>query len=157
MRHHFLFYLLLSLCCYQSTTALAQIFKCTADDGNISFNDSGCPPQSQQVLLSRQPVISIPAPPNNTIEHKQDTSEHKATRVTVITDDKHPCGAFDATQRRTDLIRKQVKSGMSRAEVESMLGRPLSQRSHNGIVSAVYRNTKEKRLTVRFNQQGCVP
>ncbi len=157
MSYHFLFFLLLSLCCSQPTAALAQIFKCTADNGSISFNDSGCPPQSQQALLSRQPVISIPAPPNNTIKHNQDTSEHKATRVTVISDDKHPCGAFDATQRRTDLIRKQITSGMSRAEVQSMFGKPLSQRNNNGIVSAVYRNNKEQRVTVRFNQQGCVP
>ncbi|HKM37572.1 MAG TPA: outer membrane protein assembly factor BamE [Thiopseudomonas sp.] len=157
MRHPYSLYLALSMCCYQSTAALAQIFKCTADDGSISFNDTGCPPQAQQDSISRQPVITIPAAPNSTVEHNPDTQQHRATRVTVITDDKHPCGAFDSTQRRTDLIRKQVKSGMSRAEVESMLGRPLSQRSHNGIVSAVYRNTKEQRLTVRFNQQGCVP
>lgn len=157
MRHPYLLYLTLSICCYSSTAALAQIFKCTADNGNISFNDSGCPPQAQQELVSRQPVTSIPAPPNKAIEHHQDTPEHRATRVTVISDDKHPCGAFDATQRRTDLIRKQVKSGMSQAEVQSMFGKPLSQRNHNGIVSAVYRNNKEQRVTVRFNQQGCVP
>lgn len=137
--------------------AATQIYKCTTDNGAVIFSDSGCPTNSAQQTHNLNAPMLIPALSQQDIQQALSKQQSKALRVTVISDDNHPCGTFDASQRRTDLIRKQVKSGMSRAEVDSMFGRPLHERNNNGNLSVTYRTAKNKKRSVRFNQDGCVP
>lgn len=146
--------LLLSSISSHAAFGATQIFKCTAESGAVTFNDQGCAAQSTEETLDLQPSSTLPTPIAQPLKA---STTRKQTRVTVISDDKHPCGPFNSRQRRTDLIRKTVKSGMSRAEVESMYGKPLTQRSHNGILSATYRSSKGQKRSLRFNQDGCVP
>ncbi len=157
MRKHLLICLVISSCHIDLLSAATQVYKCTTNNGAVTFNDSGCSDNSVQATLKLHAPMTIPGLSQSTI--KQNLSAHKKNpvRVTVVTDNKHPCGTTDQAQRRSDLVRKQVKSGMSQAEVESMFGKPLSQRSNNGKVSASYRNGKNKTRNVRFDQNGCVP
>jgi len=141
----------------QTAHTATQVYKCTASNGSVTFSDSGCPSDSHQATHDLESPMTIPALPKHTIEQTLSKQQRRSTRVTVIGDEPKPCGVFDSTERRTQLIRKQVKSGMSRAEVDSMFGKPLKQRSHNGIISATYRSAKNQQRSVRFNQHGCVP
>ncbi|WP_205342171.1 DUF4124 domain-containing protein [Denitrificimonas caeni] len=152
MQKYFYIGLILSSCHISALNAAAQIYQCTASNGATTFSDRSCPGTSTQSLHTLVQPMTIPALPANS---NQRPVQH--TRVTIIADDKHPCGTFDSSTRRTHLVRKQVTSGMSQAEVESMFGKPLTQSNHNGIISATYRSAKNQKRSVRFNQNGCVP
>ncbi len=157
MQKKLLICLILSSCHSQLLNAATQVYKCTANNGAVTFNDSGCSVNSAQDTLELQTPMTIPALSQSAIKQALSPKKKKPVRVTVVTDNNDPCGTFDRTQRRSDLVRKQVKSGMSQAEVESMFGKPLSQRSHNGKISATYRSAKNKKRSVRFDEHGCVP
>jgi len=141
----------------QLLSAATQVYKCTANNGAVIFNDSGCPSDTLQDVHELHAPMIIPGLTQRSIKQALSTPDKKTVRVTVVADNNHPCGAFDQTQRRSHLIRKQVTSGMSQAEVDSMFGKPLSQRSHNGKISATYRSSKNKTRSVRFDEHGCVP
>lgn len=154
----YLLYLMLCLCCYPMlSTAQVHIYKCITPQGHIIFNDSGCQGTTEQQTLSVAPTMTIPALPRSVIEAQLKPASTQPQAITVISDAKTPCGTFNPTQRRTDLIRLQVKSGMSRTEVDSMFGRALKERNHNGTISVTYPSPHGKQRNVRFNQQGCVP
>lgn len=152
MQKYFYIGLILSSCHISALNAASQIYKCTASNGAITFSDRDCPDTSTRSIHTLAQPITIPALPANA---NQQPAQH--TRVTIIADDKHPCGTFDPTERRTHLVRKQVTSGMSQAEVESMFGKPLTQSNHNGVIHATYRSAKNQKRSVRFSQKGCVP
>lgn len=157
MRKYLLICLLLSDWHNPPLSAASQIYKCTNANGAVTFSDSGCSGSAAQDTHDLRAPMTIPALPPSAIKQALSTQKKKTVRVTVVADNNHPCGTFDQTQRRTHLVRKQVKSGMSQAEVESMFGKPLSQRNHNGKISARYRSGKNKTRSVRFDEHGCVP
>lgn len=157
MRKNLLICLVLSSFHSQLLSAATQVYKCTAKNGAVTFNDNGCSDNTVQGIHELKAPMTIQALSQSAIKQALSTKKKKTVRVTVVADNNHPCGAFDQTQRRSHLVRKQVKSGMSQAEVESMFGKPLSQRSHNGKISATYRSGKNKKRSVRFDQHGCVP
>lgn len=135
----------------------AQIYKCTTAHGTVLFSDSSCPSGTQSDTYQLNSPMTIPALPQNTIDRTLTKQPRKLTPVTVVVDNTPPCGAFDPTERRTQLIREQVTSGMSQAEVERMFGKPISERRRNGNIHAIYRSRKGQQRSVRFDEQGCVP
>lgn len=157
MRKRLLICLVLSCYHNQLLSAATQVYKCTANNGAVTFNDSGCADNTAQDTLELQTPMIIPALSPSVIKQALITKKKNPVRVTVVADNNHPCGTFDQTKRRSHLVRKQVKSGMSQAEVQSMFGKPLTQRSHNGQISATYRSAKNKKRSVRFDERGCVP
>jgi hypothetical protein len=138
-------------------SAAVQVYRCTANNGAVTFSDHGCPSASRQSTYQLATPIPLPALPPSTSQQRSSQQPRQHTRVTVIAEDTQPCGAFNPTERRTHLVRKQVTRGMSQAEIESMFGKPLTQRSHNGITQATYRSAKGHQRSVRFDQRGCVP
>ncbi|WP_178087278.1 DUF4124 domain-containing protein [Pseudomonas sp. C27(2019)] len=157
MQKYLLLCLFFTSCHSQLLSAATQVYKCTTSNGAVTFSDKACAASTTQDTHQLKAPMTIPALSASTIKKALSKKKKKPVRVTVVTDNDHPCGAFDPTQRRSHLVRKQVKSGMSRAEVESMFGKPLTQRSHNGKISATYRSAKNKKRSVRFDQHGCVP
>lgn len=149
--------ILSSLCCL-SAQAATQVYKCTSTEGAIIFSDVNCPEntlQSTHTLL--QPML-IPALSKQAIQQatRVSAAQHKKTRVTVVGEQSSPCGDSDPQQRRTAMVRKHVKSGMSMAEVESMFGKPINSNIHNGILTATYRSAKNQKRSVKFDEHGCV-
>lgn len=157
MRKYLLMCLILSSSYSHLCSAATQVFKCTAADGAVTFSDSGCANNTVQHTHVVNSPMTIPALSRSAIKHALSAQKKTPVRVTVVADNNHPCGAFDRTQRRSHLVRKKIKSGMSQAEVESMFGKPLSQRNNNGKISATYRSGKNKKRSVRFDEHGCVP
>lgn len=143
--------------CLATLSFATQIYKCTTAQGTIIFSDAVCPSDAQRELYQLETPMTIPALSQSSIQQSLRQPPRQQTRVTVISDDNSPCGTFDPTERRTHLVRKQVTSGMSQAEVESMYGKPLSERRHNGSIHATYRSSRGQTRSVRFNEHGCVP
>ncbi len=139
------------------THAATPIYKCTNSLGTVTFSDRACSNTHTQEQQHIAAPMTIQALPQQQIKQALGTAKRNPTRVTVIKDDNHPCGDFNPSQRRTDLVRKQVKSGMSRAEVDSMFGKALSQNSQGKLTQAVYRSDKNRKRSVRFDEHGCVP
>ncbi len=138
--------------------AATQIYKCINATGLISFSDSICPPDTEQSTHSIAQPMLIPALTKQAIKQtkQKHSKQRNKTRVTVVGDLAHPCGIIDLQAQRTARVRKQVKNGMSQAEVESMFGKPLKQDMNNGILTATYRSDKGQKRSVRFDEQGCV-
>lgn len=150
--------LLLSMCyCLANLSYAEQIYKCITRQGAVVFSDSGCPHHAQRAPYQLNSPMTIPALPQSSIQQAQTKRPRQLTRVTVIAEEKHPCGSFDATERRRHLVRQQVTSGMSQAEVDSMFGKPIKLRRHSGTTHATYRSVKGEQRSVRFNERGCVP
>lgn len=158
MRNSIYYGLLLSMCyCLANLSHAQQIYKCTTAQGAVIFSDSGCPNDAQRADYQLNSPMTIPGLSQSSIQQALTKRPRQMTRVTVIAEEKHPCGSFDATERRRYLVRQQVTSGMSQAEVESMLGKPIKLRRHNGTTHATYRSAQGEQRSVRFNEQGCVP
>lgn len=149
---------LIIICVSLSTFSFAtSIYKCTTAQGAIIFSDTACPNNAQREIYQLDAPMTIPALSQNSIQQSLAKQPRQQTRVTVIGGDNSPCGSFDPTERRTQLVRKQVTSGMSQAEVESMYGKPIRERRHNGTTHATYRSSRNQTRSVRFNEHGCVP
>lgn len=135
-----------------------QVYKCVSSNGPIIFSDTDCPTNTQQSIHNVLQPMLIPAPSKHVIKsHAQKRAKQKnQTRVTVIGDQSHPCGTYNPQARRTAMVRKQVKSGMSLADIESMYGKPIKSSTSNGILSATYRSPKGQKRNVRFDEHGCV-
>jgi hypothetical protein len=100
----------------------------------------------------------IPALPKQLIKQttRKSPRQHNKTRVTVVGEQAHPCGASDPQTRRTAMVRKQVRSGMNQADIESMYGKPITSTVNNGNLTATYRSAKGQKRSVRFDEHGCV-
>ena len=144
---------ILSSLCSIPAQAGTQVYKCISSEGAVIFSDTACPENTQQSTHTILQPMLIPALPKQVT--RRSPAQNK-TRVTVVGEQISPCGDSDPQQRRTDMVRKQVKSGMSKAEVESMFGKPISSNINNGILTATYRSAKNQKRSVRFDEQGCV-
>ena len=60
------------------------------------------------------------------------------------------------SERRSAIISKSIRAGMTRSDVESALGRPESTTSTNGRDRLRFRDGKGQVRTVSFDEHGCV-
>lgn len=158
MKRYFPAALLLSSLHSSIPLAATQIYQCIATDGTISFSDNICPADTKQNIHTLLQPMLIPTLSKQAIrETSSNTSQQRGkTRVTVVGESAHRCGESNPYERRTAMVRKQVKSGMNQADIESMYGKPIKSNLSNGIVTAVYRSKKGQNRSVRFDEHGCV-
>ncbi len=78
-------------------------------------------------------------------------------KLTVVGSQQDGCGNLViGSKRRTVMIRKQIRKGMPRRDVESMLGKPDKVTTHNGETRYHYSNAKGNKRQVTFDEAGCV-
>ncbi len=150
--------LLLSCAYCMPAHAVTQIYKCVSTNGPIIFSDTTCPASTQQSTHKVLRPMLIPAPSKKVIEQatRKHPRQQNKTRVTVIGDQSHLCGDHDRQEQRTAMVRKQVKTGMSLSDIESMYGKPIKSSISNGVLTATYRSAKGQTRSVRFDEHGCV-
>ncbi len=150
--------LLLNFLDVSPTSAATQIYKCITQADAVIFSDSVCPSGAKQNIQTLQKPMLIQALPKHVIQQSQNkvSTDKRRPRVIVVGAQSHVCGSHDPQARRTAMVRKQVKSGMSQADIESMYGKPLKQDINNGILTATYRSNKGQKRSVRFDEHGCV-
>lgn len=150
----------------QATTHAASVYRCSDAEGNISFNQHGCPPGSQVEERQLQRPNLMDSAPLAAEENAQYfptskwESAEQLTEIVVVGERDAVCGnQISPQERRQAIIRKQVRSGMTRADVESALGKPDRISGRNGQVSYHYQGKKGKKGShhqVMFDEEGCV-
>lgn len=80
-----------------------------------------------------------------------------AQSLTVVGQQDDGCGnLLSSRERRVAILQRQVRTGMTRADVESALGSPNRIKTSNGRSTYQYRNGKQQTLAVSFDERGCV-
>ena len=77
--------------------------------------------------------------------------------LTVVGEQEDGCGnLLSAQARRRAIVEKQVRAGMTRADIESALGKPDTITSSNGQTRYRYSSQKGRSKSVSFDENGCV-
>lgn len=128
------------------TSQGANYYRCVDAQGRVSFSDHGCP---NGEALRLQPANSLPAP---------SPQPHHPNRGKVSGQEQAlPCGGLlNAQERRTAMVRQEIRAGLSRADIESALGKPDRITRNHGLTRYQYTDRKGSTRTVRFDEHGCV-
>ena len=140
----------------------SSVFRCEDSDGHVSFTRHGCSENQQQ----REQRAHNPRPGSGAaVPLATPRSDDGASRIsssdnslTVVGGRQDGCdNAVTGNARREAIIRKQVRAGMTRSDVESALGKPERISTRNGQTTYHYasRHSNERR-TVTFDQNDCV-
>lgn len=138
----------------------SSVLRCEDANGHVTFTRQGCPithSQSLQQAYNPTPSSGKPVPlakPRKATRSSKKKAEHELTVVGVKQDG---CGNhLSSSERRTAIIKQQIRLGMSRADVESSLGRPDMVSEQNGQIRYVYQGKKGNKRNVNFDEAGCV-
>lgn len=142
------------------TTLASSVFRCEDANGHVTFTRQGCPDDhNQRIQQANNPTpgsgkpVPLAKPRQASRERKQDAERSP----TVIGVKQHDCGNhLNNSERRAAIIKQQIQPGMSRADVESSLGKPDTLTELNGQTRYVYQGKKGSRRTVNFDEAGCV-
>lgn len=134
-----------------------SVFRCEDAGGHITFTRHGCPTeQTQHAQRAHNPrpssgkAIPLAKPGSRTHEEKPRT-------LTVVGQPDDGCGnRVSGTERRQAIIRQEIRSGMTRADVESSLGKPHRTSRQNGLERYHYRDSRGNTRQVSFDEAGCV-
>lgn len=150
-------------CCLHAPLHAAAVYRCKDDAGHVSFNQHGCPAGSQEELQHpRRPnLLDSQASQGEIGAHHlpipNRESPERSDEIVVVGEREAPCDhTITPQERRQAIIRKQVRAGMTRADVESALGKPERTSSSNGRLSYHYQPQKGTRHQVDFDESGCV-
>ncbi|AOE86826.1 DUF4124 domain-containing protein [Pseudomonas sp. TCU-HL1] len=149
--------------CLWTPAHAASVYRCSDAEGAISFTQHGCPPGSQvEQQRTRTPNLlsSTPIPDETSGQYvpiQKWEEPERAREIVVVGEQDAVCGnQISAQERRLAIIRKQIRSGMTRADVESALGKPDRISGRNGQVRYHYQPSKRTRYQVQFDEEGCV-
>ncbi|WP_325435693.1 outer membrane protein assembly factor BamE domain-containing protein [Pseudomonas nitroreducens] len=153
------------------TTQAASVFRCTAADGSVLFSQYGCPEERQQKIQEASnptPGSGKPVP----MARAQESAPQKASQarskgkdkeaddrsVVVVGEQQNGCGnRVTGSARRKAIIEGRIRTGMTRNDVESTLGRPDKVSQHNETLRYHYNADKKRGAqTVTFDEDGCV-
>ncbi|MCY1442172.1 hypothetical protein D9M71_585240 [compost metagenome] len=150
-------------CCLWSPLHAASVYRCSDTEGNVSFNQYGCPAGSQEEqqrtrtpnLLGTQSIKEEIGGEHFPIQNRE--SSEPIDEIVVVGERDAVCGnQITPQERRQAIIRKQVRAGMTRADVESALGKPDRISSSNGQLRYFYKPRKGASHQVTFDESGCV-
>ncbi len=132
------------------------VHRCEDDHGQITFTTLGCP--SGHNLKAQQadnPLPgSIPASAPATVEKSRIKKEQE---LVVVGQRDDGCGnILSAEQRRKAVINQQTPAGMTKRDVESLLGKPDKIVGRNGELRYVYKEKKGQSRQIMFDEHGCV-
>jgi len=133
-----------------------SVQRCTDQSGNITFTTLGCPPGHSMQLqdaYNAPPGTIAPSP----ALPAQSARVGGNQELVIVGQRDDGCGnVLSAEQRRKAIINYQTPAGMTKRDVESLLGRPDKVVSRNGEVRYVYEEKKGKSRQVSFDEHGCV-
>lgn len=137
------------------------VHRCEDSAGNLTFTTLGCPdgqPLQLQQAYNAPPGTSVSfLPPAESANHITQTTKTPTRELVVVGQQDDGCGnRLSAEQRRRAIINLQTPAGMTKRDVESMLGKPDKIVSRNGDVRYVYNEKKGRSSQVTFDESGCV-
>lgn len=150
---------LLPILIHTNATA-ATVFRCEDQQGRVTFTLQGCPQeQSQQLQTADNPTPGTgkPVPMATTRQAQRSDKEKAAKEIVVVAEHQDGCGnQLSASARRKAIVQQQMRSGMTKADVESALGRPDKVNSQNGQTRYQYNDRNGRTRSVTFDENGCV-
>ena len=142
-------------------TLATTVHRCEDGAGNVTFTLLGCP--DGQVLQLQKAFNAPPGtaagllPPAEGVNRDTQTAANPPKELVVVGQKDDGCGnRLSAEQRRRAIINLQTPTGMTKRDVESMLGKPDKIVSRNGEVRYVYNEKKGRSSQVTFDEGGCV-
>ncbi|MBO3275693.1 outer membrane protein assembly factor BamE domain-containing protein [Pseudomonas schmalbachii] len=142
------------------------VFRCEAAGGRITYSQHGCATdqsQSLQDAYNPTPGSDDPVPLANPEARHRERKQHgdsnrEAESLTVVGERQDGCGnRVTGSERRKAMIEGRIKTGMTRADVESTLGKPERISQQNGQVRYQYKaDHNHGARTVSFDENGCV-
>ena len=153
--------LLSTLLCITPFSHANTIQRCEDATGNVTFTSLGCAAEqhSQAVDAFNAPPGSV-APallPGKEAGRLQPRSRLANKEVVVVGQRDDGCGnRLSAEQRRTAIINQRTPPGMTKRDVESLLGRPDRVTQRNGEERYHYSLKNGRSNQVAFDQEGCV-
>ncbi|WP_236450738.1 DUF4124 domain-containing protein [Stutzerimonas stutzeri] len=137
----------------------ASVFRCIDTAGHVTFSQQGCPTDQSS---ERQQAVNPKPSSDETVRMATTASTTNHGRkvgndVAVVAEKDDGCGnRVTGSERRSAIISKSIRAGMTRSDVESALGRPESTTSTNGRDRLRFRDGKGQVRTVSFDEHGCV-
>lgn len=142
-------------------SSAASVFRCEDANGHVTFTRHGCASDQQQRLQdARNPTPgggkAIPlADPGRRVT----AAPANPGEVVIVGQQDDGCGnLLTSSERRQAIIRQEIRSGMSRADVENSLGKPDRVTASNGQQRYHYREKRKGSGSrqVSFDEAGCV-
>ena len=140
----------------------STVFRCEDANGHITFTLQGCPTEQAQYLqdaYNPTPSSGKAVPLAKTAKSSRSKSKEKrdASELVVVGEKQDGCGnRVTGSDRREAVIKQQIRSGMTREDVESSLGTPDKISSQNGQTRYHYRDRQGNSRQVSFDEAGCV-
>ncbi len=133
----------------------ATVFRCEDQAGHLTFSQQGCPIEQRgepQTAHSPLPGTDSPTP----LVRRERPTPARAADITIVGAKEDSCGnLLSDRERRTAVLRRQVRPGMSQADVESALGKPDRISGFNAKLR--YHYERDPKRVVSFDERGCVP
>ncbi|NQD92346.1 DUF4124 domain-containing protein [Pseudomonas sp. CrR25] len=138
----------------------STVFRCEDANGHITFTQQGCAIEHDQQLQSAYnptPGSGKPIPLAKSGKTPRAAPKAKASEPVVVGELQDGCGnQVTGSTRRDAIVKRQIRSGMTRADVESSLGTPDKTSSQNGQTRYHYRDRQGNTRQVSFDEAGCV-
>ncbi|RJG09912.1 DUF4124 domain-containing protein [Pseudomonas cavernicola] len=151
------------LLCPSPLLLASTVFRCEDANGHVTFTLQGCPTEQAQQLQNADnptPGNDKPVPLAKTAKgarSSKTSKKAKASELVVVGEQQDGCGnRVTGSARRAAMIQKEVRAGMTRADVESTLGKPDKISSQNGQMRYQYRDNEGRSRQVSFDENGCV-
>ena len=141
----------------------STVFRCEDASGHVTFTLQGCPSEQAQYLqdaYNPTPGSGKAVPLAKTAKasgSKSKKDKQDANELVVVGEKQDGCGnRVTGSERREAVIKQQIRSGMTRADVESSLGTPDKISRQNGQTRYHYRDRQGNSRQVSFDEAGCV-
>jgi len=131
------------------------VHRCEDANGKLTFTTLACPAGHELKLQNaHNPLpgtVLPPSPPSETKPLK------RSEELVIVGQRDDGCGnVLNAEQRRRAIINQQTPAGMTKRDVESLLGKPDKIVGRNAELRYIYEEKKGKSRQVTFDENGCV-
>lgn len=141
----------------------ATVLRCEDARGHVTYTLHGCPENTSQDLQeTHNPTPgkgkAVPLAKTGKPRSSGAKDEKKDEPQLIVVGTKQDgCGnTLSSSERRSAVIRQQVRGGMTRRDVESALGTPDKITSTDGQTRYHYADGQGNRRQVTFDEHGCV-
>jgi hypothetical protein len=135
----------------------ATVFRCEDANGHITFTRHGCPTEQQQRIQNAHNQTPSSGKAVPLAKPARSTRASGASELVVVGQQDDGCGnRITGSARRAAIIKQEIRSGMTRSDVESSLGKPHKISRQNGLQRYHYRDNSGNTRQVSFDEAGCV-
>lgn len=140
-----------------SMSMAATVNRCQEASGNITFTSASCPPGHTRELQDARAPLTGTVPTATEIMSGPKPQPQPQRELVIVGQRDDGCGnVLSADQRRKAIINQQTPPGMTKRDVESLLGKPDKIIGRNAEVRYVYEDKKGRSRHITFDESGCV-